>query len=106
MENQNKTTGEGQRISYQIANRTYSLKVHSAEEEAMIRRAVKYISTSMEPYKTHYQGRDEQDYLAILLLQSTMKLLELESHNDYKTLQGEIESLDSLLGGYLQNLSR
>lgn len=106
MDNRNSTSGEGQRISYQIANRTYYVKVKSAEEEEKIRKAVKYISNSLEPYRLHYKGRDDQDYLAIMLLSSTMRQLEMENSGELGALQNEIESLGGMLEEYLNNLSR
>ncbi|HEV2354155.1 MAG TPA: cell division protein ZapA [Puia sp.] len=54
-------------INVVIGDRTYRIKIESADEE-VVRRTLKTINDKIVEYKTQFAGRDTQDYIAMVLL--------------------------------------
>ena len=54
-------------ISIKLANRAYKIKV-APEQEAHVRRAMQLISETSLKLKKSFPGRDEQDYMAMTLI--------------------------------------
>lgn len=54
-------------INVVIGDRTYRIKIEPADEE-QVRKALKTINDKIIEYKTHFAGKDMQDYIAMVLL--------------------------------------
>lgn len=50
-----------------IADRSYRLKL-PPEEEEIVRKTVKLINDKIVEFKTHFQGKDMQDYVSMVLI--------------------------------------
>ncbi len=53
--------------SIAIGDRTYRLKV-AKENEINLRHTVKIVNDKIIEYKTHFAGKDMQDYIAMVLI--------------------------------------
>jgi cell division protein ZapA (FtsZ GTPase activity inhibitor) len=54
-------------INVVIGDRSYRIKIDRGDEEA-VRKALKTINDKIIEYKTHFAGKDMQDYIAMALL--------------------------------------
>jgi cell division protein ZapA (FtsZ GTPase activity inhibitor) len=79
-------------IKVNIADRYYPLKIERDEEEK-IRLAAKRINEKILQYKSKYNDKDIQDFLAMAALQFVTKLVEQEENNSVDTLYDKIEAL-------------
>jgi cell division protein ZapA len=81
-----------------IGDRNYRLKINRDEEE-MVRKTLKIVNEKILEYKTHFAGKDMQDYISMALLwfateqnnagslmiqqqEMQQKISQLESHLD------------------------
>jgi len=89
------------RINVVIINRTYSLKVERNEEE-LIRKAVKQINEKITKYREVYSKNDEQDMLAMAILDFARKLNEEKEKKDDSLLLDQIKLLNIDLDEVIQ----
>lgn len=54
-------------VNILVADRTYRLKIDGADEE-MVRKTAGLINDKITEFKTHFAGKDMQDYVAMVLL--------------------------------------
>ncbi|MBK7764333.1 MAG: cell division protein ZapA [Bacteroidetes bacterium] len=54
-------------LTIKLCNRTYRIKA-AAENEATIRKTVQTITEKINDFKTQFPGRDDHDYMAMILL--------------------------------------
>jgi cell division protein ZapA len=54
-------------ITVWLAGRSYRLKIRP-EEESAVRKAVKLADAKVNEMRTHYAGKDDQDFMAMCLL--------------------------------------
>ncbi len=54
-------------ISALIGDRTYRIKINPADEE-VVRKILKTINEKILEFKTHFAGKDMQDYIAMVLI--------------------------------------
>jgi cell division protein ZapA len=54
-------------INVVIGDRSYRIKIEPADEE-VVRRTLKTINDKVIEFKTHFAGKDMQDYIAMVLL--------------------------------------
>lgn len=54
-------------VTIVIADRTYRLRINPKDEE-VLRKTVKTINDKVIEYKTHFAGKDMQDYIAMVLI--------------------------------------
>jgi cell division protein ZapA len=54
-------------INVWLAGRSYRIRI-KPEEEAMVRKAVKLADDKISEMRTHYAGKDIQDFLAMTLI--------------------------------------
>jgi cell division protein ZapA len=54
-------------ITVWLAGRSYRLKV-KPDEESAVRKAVKIADEKVNEMRTHYAGKDDQDFIAMTLL--------------------------------------
>jgi cell division protein ZapA (FtsZ GTPase activity inhibitor) len=64
-------------ITVNIANRQYRLEVKS-ENERFALQAAEEINQAVQRYQKNFQHKDVQDILAMILLQNTAKLLNVQ----------------------------
>lgn len=82
-----------------IANRTYPLKIYKQDEEKILS-IVKSVNHRIEQLKTVYDAKDNQDYLAMCILQLYAQQMnsttQSSSHSDI-SLEPELARIESLL---------
>ena len=88
-------------IRVNIADRYYPLTIKKLEEEK-VRKSAKLINDTVLQYKKLYVDKDEQDFLAMALLQYVTKLIELEAKQNIATFVKQIKEIDHDLEDYLQ----
>ena len=54
-------------INVWLAGRSYRIRIHPEEEEA-VRKSVKAADDKIMEMRTHYAGKDDQDFVAMCLL--------------------------------------
>ena len=54
-------------ISALIGDRTYRIKINPSDEE-VVRKTLKIINEKILEFKTHFAGKDMQDYIAMVLI--------------------------------------
>jgi len=89
------------RINVVIVNRTYSLNIAKDDEE-VIRKAVKQINRKITEYREAHSGKDEQDMLAMAILDFARKLNEENQKKDDSLLLDEIKLLSIDLDEVIQ----
>ena len=82
-----------------LAGRSYRIKV-KPEEEAAVRRAVKLADERVMEMRTQYAGKDDQDFLAMVLLTYAADgAVDAASNPLLKTEIGKmIRNIDAVLG--------
>ena len=88
-------------IRVNIADRYYPLTIKKFEED-QVRKSAKLINDTVLQYKKLYVDKDEQDFLAMALLQYVTKLIELEAKQNIATFVKQIKEIDHDLEDYLQ----
>lgn len=87
-------------INVTIADRMYHYSVEPELEE-LLRNSVKDISSRLTVLKSRYSLKDNQDALAILLLQYVTQLLKIRKEDLPGVILREIEHLDKQLDEYI-----
>lgn len=77
-------------IQVWIAGRSYRIRI-KPEEESAVRKAVKLADQKVNELRTHYGGKDDQDFMAMCLLTYAADTA-LESFNN-PLLQEELNNL-------------
>lgn len=67
-------------IVISIADRNYTLSIKE-EDETTIRSAAELINNKISDFSKNYIGKDKQDILAMILLQTSAELLKKENIN-------------------------
>jgi len=86
-----------------IGDRNYRIKLDPKDEE-VVRRTVKTINDKILEYKTHFAGKDMQDYIAMVLVwlateQSGTAAADLKQ----EALAERLSSLEKLLDANIAN---
>jgi len=87
-------------ININIADRAYPLTIERSDEE-FIRKAVKAINDKVLKYRQKYADTDNQDFLAMIVLQTMVKLYEYEDKSNFSPLLDEIEGITQELDDFL-----
>ncbi len=89
-------------ITVRVADREYRINIEK-HKEALMRQAVKKINDNIKQYAENYDFKDKQDLLAMVVLQNTVKAMELEEQLDFqqKKLSGKLDEIDQVLTGSL-----
>lgn len=84
-------------ISLAILNRQYNVKVE-AENEVVVKQRMKDILEKLNYFKTHFPGKDNQDYLSMALIDSVSNSTETENEKlKYEHLLQQLQELNSIL---------
>ena len=86
-------------INILIGDRSYRIKVASADEEA-VRKTVKQINDKIIEFKTGFAGKDMQDYVAMVLVWYASQVNQQTSASqqmELNELQQELKKLEDRL---------
>ncbi|HOF81096.1 MAG: cell division protein ZapA [Bacteroidales bacterium] len=85
-------------ITVRVADREYRLNIEREKEE-LVREAVKRINETIKRYAENYDFKDKQDLLAMVVLQNTIKAMELDLQVSFQQnqLAGKLIEIDRLL---------
>ncbi|MPM02920.1 hypothetical protein SDC9_49178 [bioreactor metagenome] len=86
------------KITVTLANRKYTLSVEK-EDEMVIRNATESINSRVKEYQMQFPGKDMQDILAMILLNTSSALTKKESSENSisETLQSRLSEINQLL---------
>ena len=93
-----------QSISIKIADRPYSLKVTSPEQEELIRKAAEEVNRKISAYQDRMPGKGMVELLSFAALNVCMSNLSLQ--DQLKQLALEEKNLADELEGYLENIDK
>ena len=93
-----------QSISIKIADRPYSLKVTSPEQEEVIRKAAEEVNRKISAYQDRMPGKGMVELLSFAALNVCMANLSLQ--DQLKEIAREEKSLVDELEGYLENIDK
>ena len=86
-----------------IGDRTYRIKCAPGDEE-VIRKTVKTINDKVIEFKTHFAGKDMQDYIAMVLLWfATDQVNAMKTGINEENMIGDLNSIEQLLDNQLTN---
>lgn len=82
-------------ITVRVADREYRLNIEREKEE-LVREAVKRINETIKRYAENYDFKDKQDLLAMVVLQNTIKAMELDLQVSFQQnqLAGKLIEID------------
>ena len=84
-----------------IADRPYPVKIKRSEEDK-VRSAAKIINDKVRDFQLNYEGKDKQDFLAMVALQVVLDSYQNQSQDTYdSTLSSKLEEIDNLLSSTL-----
>lgn len=84
-------------INIKICNRNYKLKVAS-ENEQIVRDSIQQISENINRFHKNFPGRDDQDYMAMTLIDFiTSKQNTSSSPDEEKSIIKKLEQINSIL---------
>ena len=93
-----------QSISIRSAERTYSLKVSSPEQEEVIRKAADDINRKVALYQEKFPDKGILEILSFVTLNVCMANITLQKQ--MKTMEDEETALAKELDGYLDNIDK
>src|SRR6476619_644620 len=85
-----------------IGDRTYRVRVQPKDEE-VVRKTVKTINDKMIEFKTHFAGKDMQDYIAMVLVwfateqnASNSKVVKMDN------VSSRLQKIEKMIDGYIE----
>jgi len=86
-----------------VGDRSYRIKCAPGDEE-VVRKTVKTINDKITEFKTHFAGKDMQDYIAMVLLWfATDQINHRKADLDEENFSGDLNVLEQLLDNQLKN---
>ncbi len=86
-----------------IGDRSYRIKC-APEDEEVVRKTVKTINDKVVEFKTHFAGKDMQDYISMVLLWfATDQIAQAKAAINKENLSGELEAIEQLLDNQLKD---
>ncbi len=92
-------------ININIGERIYPISItrSDSKREQIIRKAAQTVNDSISQYKSKgYKGKDEQDYLSMVLISFAVKLMELENNEDISPIINELKKINFELENFLE----
>jgi len=85
-------------ITVRVADREYRLNIERRKEE-LVREAAKRINETIKKYAENYDFKDKQDLLAMVVLQNTIKAMELDEQVSFQQnqLAGKLVEINRIL---------
>ena len=93
-----------QSISIKIADRPYSLKVTSPEQEELIRKAADEVNRKVRAYQDRMPGKGMVELLSFAALNVCMANISLQGQ--LKEIADDEKKLAEELEGYLENIDK
>ncbi len=93
-----------QNISIKIADRPYSLKVTTPEQEALIRKAADELNRKIRAYQDKLPGKGAVELLSFAALNVCMTNISLKEQMNECVKEGE--ALEKELEGYLEKIDK
>ena len=88
-------------ISALIGDRSYRVKI-KPEDEEVVRRTIKTINDKIIEFKTHFAGKDMQDYISMVLLwYATEENAGIQAGMEKDNLSGQLNAIEKLLDSTL-----
>ena len=89
-------------VNILVADRTYRLKIDGADEE-MVRKTAGLINDKITEFKTHFAGKDMQDYVAMVLLWfATDQVARMKAGLASENMEGQLDLIEQLLDNQLK----
>ena len=88
-------------INVIIADRPYPIKIKRSEEDK-VRSAAKIINDKVRDFQLNYEGKDKQDFLAMVSLQVVLDASQNHISNIDPTLIIKLEEIETILSNALQ----
>lgn len=84
-------------VNIVIADRTYRIRTSPSDEEA-VRKTVKLINDKVLEFKTHFAGKDMQDYIAMVIIwYATQNTANGENSAQLEEIAKSLQKLESQL---------
>ena len=93
-----------QNISIKIADRPYSLKVNSPEQEELIRKAAEELNRRVHAYQDKFPGKGIVEVMSFAALNVCM--MNISQQEKFKMMEHEERLLVQELEGYLENIDK
>jgi cell division protein ZapA len=85
-----------------IGDRTYRVRVQPKDEE-VVRKTVKTINDKMIEFKTHFAGKDMQDYIAMVLVWfATEQNASISNVVNMDNVSSRLQTLEKMIDGYIE----
>lgn len=84
-----------------IADRPYPVKIKRSEEEK-VRAAAKLINDKVRDFQLNYEGKDKQDFLAMVSLQVVLDAAQQQDAKIDPTILHKLDEIDYALSNALQ----
>jgi hypothetical protein len=90
-------------ITAVIGDRSYRIKIQPKDEE-VVRKTLKVINDKIVEFKTHFAGKDMQDYVAMVLVwYATEQHSALAAELDKGSLTEKLNSIEKMLDTQFEN---
>ncbi|MCK9256240.1 MAG: cell division protein ZapA [Bacteroidales bacterium] len=92
-------------ININIGERIYPINIARTDNkrEELIRKSAQSINDALFQYKNKgYKGKDEQDYMAMVLISFAVKLLEMEEKEDISPIINELKKVNFEIENFLE----
>ena len=85
-----------------IGDRTYRVRINPKDEE-VVRKTVKTINDKMLEFKTHFAGKDMQDYIAMVLVWfATEQNASISNQVNLDNVSSRLQTLERMIDGVLE----
>jgi hypothetical protein len=85
-----------------IGDRTYRVRVQPKDEE-VVRKTVKTINDKMLEFKTHFAGKDMQDYIAMVLVWfATEQNASISNVVNMDNVSSRLHTLEKMMDGFIE----
>lgn len=86
-----------------IGDRTYRVRIHPKDEE-VVRKTAKTINDKLLEFKTHFAGKDMQDYIAMVLVWfATEQNGAISNQVNLDNVSSRLQTLEKMLDGVLES---
>jgi cell division protein ZapA len=85
-----------------IGDRTYTVRVQPKDEE-VVRKTIKTINDKMLEFKTHFAGKDMQDYIAMVLVWfATEQNASISNVVNMDNVSSRLQTLEKMIDSYIE----
>jgi len=87
-------------VTILIGDRTYRIKIEPKDEE-IVRKTVKIINDKIIEFKTHFAGKDMQDYVAMVLVWFATEQIEGKTNDlEKENIGNKLITLERMLDDF------